>query len=448
MRRVYSWKRLWLFCALAASAALLAEQGKDPGFYLKDGDRVVFYGDSITDQRLYTAFIEAYVVTRLPGLGVTFIHSGWGGDRVTGGGGGPVDLRLARDVVAYKPAVVTVMLGMNDAGYQAYNQKIFETYSQGLKHIVDSLRAALPGVRITLIQPSPFDDVTRAPQFEGGYNAVLLKYGDYVKKLAGEDGLTVADLNAPVVRMLEKAKAGDPKLAEKIIPDRVHPGPGGHLIMAEALLESWHAPVLVSSVVLDAREAKAVETENAQVADLKSENGLSWTETDGALPMPIDLGDPVVSLALRSSDFVEKLDQEPLRVSGLAAGDYELKIDGESVKTFTDRELSGGVNLATLPTPMLKQAQRVYDLTVKHNLIHFARWRMVQVPLQDSSLGEKPPTLDQLDKLEADLVADQRAAAQPKPHHFELKLSSGLRLRKDTTAEKTTPQRPLFIDGG
>ena len=29
------------------------------GFYLKDGDRVVFYGDSITDQRLYSTFIES-----------------------------------------------------------------------------------------------------------------------------------------------------------------------------------------------------------------------------------------------------------------------------------------------------------------------------------------------------------------------------------------------------
>src|SRR2546429_4769496 len=78
-------------------------------FYLKDGDRVVFYGDSITDQRLYTTFTETFVVTRFPRLNVSFIHSGWGGDRVTGGGGGPVDLRLERDVSAYRPTVMTLM---------------------------------------------------------------------------------------------------------------------------------------------------------------------------------------------------------------------------------------------------------------------------------------------------------------------------------------------------
>ena len=36
----------------------------DEPFALRDGDRVVFYGDSITDQRLYTTFVETYVVTR------------------------------------------------------------------------------------------------------------------------------------------------------------------------------------------------------------------------------------------------------------------------------------------------------------------------------------------------------------------------------------------------
>jgi hypothetical protein len=59
-------------------------------FYLHDGDRVVFYGDSITDQRLYTTFVETYVITRFPQLKVSFVHSGVGGDRVTGGGAGPV----------------------------------------------------------------------------------------------------------------------------------------------------------------------------------------------------------------------------------------------------------------------------------------------------------------------------------------------------------------------
>src|SRR5229473_2547476 len=116
-------------------------------FYLKDGDRVVFYGDSITDQRLYTTFAESFVLTRFPRMRVSFVHSGWGGDRVTGGAGGPIDVRLQRDVIAYKPTVLTIMLGMNDGSYRPYNPDIFERYSSGFESIVQTVKQALPGIR-------------------------------------------------------------------------------------------------------------------------------------------------------------------------------------------------------------------------------------------------------------------------------------------------------------
>src|SRR5262249_7271537 len=140
---------------LALAPALRA----DAPFAIKDGDRIVFYGDSITDQRLYTTFAETYIVTRFPTSKVSFVHSGWSGDRVSGGAGGPIDRRLARDVFAYKPTVVTVMLGMNDASYQPFKQPIFDAYAKGYRHLIESLKSHVRGVRITLIQPSPFDDV-------------------------------------------------------------------------------------------------------------------------------------------------------------------------------------------------------------------------------------------------------------------------------------------------
>ncbi len=58
-----------------------------PAFHLTDGDRVVFYGDSITDQRLYTTFVETYVRTRFPNLNVKFTHSGWGATVLSAVGG-------------------------------------------------------------------------------------------------------------------------------------------------------------------------------------------------------------------------------------------------------------------------------------------------------------------------------------------------------------------------
>src|SRR5262245_54976305 len=221
-----------LFCLGLALTVSAQEK-----FALKEGDRVVFYGDSITDQRLYTTFTETFVVTRFPKLNVSFVHSGWGGDRVTGGGGGPIDVRLHRDVFDYKPTVLTIMLGMNDGSYRAFDEAIFNTYAKGYQHIIDSVKEALPGIRITVIQPSPCDDATQPPRFEGGYNAVLVRYSRFVKELSEREKLGVADLNSPIVAALEKAKAADAELAKKIIPDRVHPGSGGHLLMAVELLK-------------------------------------------------------------------------------------------------------------------------------------------------------------------------------------------------------------------
>ncbi|MDE3195414.1 MAG: SGNH/GDSL hydrolase family protein [Acidobacteriota bacterium] len=408
-----------LHAAVLALFAAAAGQAQ-PAFSLHDGDRVVFYGDSITDQRLYTTFAESYVVTRFPALNIAFTHSGWGGDRVTGGGGGPIDVRLARDVFPYRPSVMTIMLGMNDGNYKPFDEAAFTIYRNGMEHILDSVSKNAPDCRITLIQPSPYDDVTRQPLFEGGYNAVLLRFSDYLAGLAQARHLGLADLNTPVAAMLRKAFAADPAQAAKILPDRVHPAAAGHIVMAEALLKAWHAPALVSDVAIDA-QAGSARTENAKVSDLKTGPQISWTETEGALPMPIDPRDKLLAFTLQSSDFVEALDREAFRVTGLTGPAYELKIDGVAIGRFSGEELAKGINLATLNTPMLRQALDVHALTLKHNNIHFARWRTVETGLaNDGSPATKMDAEAALDRLDNELAAEQRAAAQPRPHHYEL----------------------------
>jgi lysophospholipase L1-like esterase len=407
---------------LALCPSFLYPAPPPPAFYLHQGDRVVFYGDSITDQRLYTTFVETYVVTRFPRMKVSFVHSGVGGDRVSGGSAGTIDVRLPRDVVAYKPDVITIMLGMNDGSYRAFDQKIFDAYASGYRHIIRTVKDALPGIRITVIEPSPYDDVTRPPTFEGGYNNVLVRYGEFLKELGREENLTVADLNGPVVAALEKAGKLDAETAKKLVPDRVHPAPGGHLLMAEALLKAWQAPATVTAVEINAAGPAVAGVTNTQVTDLAGGERLSWTQADEALPMPIDTKDEVVALALRASDFVEAMDREPLKVTGLTAARYSLKIDGEAAGTFTKEEWAKGVNLATLPTPMAKQAAAVHDLTLRHNVVHFARWRLVGVNLDKIAI---PPAHLQaaaaaLDTLEQDVLVEQRTAAQPKSHRYEL----------------------------
>lgn len=405
---------LFVFPFLATS--LVAQDN----FYLKNGDRVVFYGDSITEQRLYTTFAETYVLTRFPQLRMNFVHSGVGGDRVTGGWAGEIDLRLNRDVFAYKPTVMTIMLGMNDGSYRAFDEGIFSTYKTGYRHILDSVKSRFPEIRLTLIQPSPFDDITRSPEFEGGYNSVMVRYGQLVKEFAEGEKQTVADMNTPLVAALAKAKATNEELSKKIIEDRVHPGPAGHLLMAAALLKAWKAIPIVTVVEIDAARMKISRQMNTEVKDLSGTENPGWSQLDKALPMPLDLKDEVMQLALRSSDFLETLDQQTLKVTGLKVSQYQLRIDGVELGLFSNEQLAAGINLAELPTPMLIQALEVHELTLKHNSIHAARWQELQVGLAKKSLPHLQPALDALEELEAELVSQQRAAAQPVVRHYEL----------------------------
>lgn len=405
--------------AILASATLLAQAAD---FALRDGDTVVFYGDSITDQRMYTVVAETFTLTRFPGRKIRFVHSGWGGDRVTGGGGGPIEERLKRDVDPYKPTVMTVMLGMNDGRYRAYDPEIFKTYADGYVKILDLLKASNPNLRLTLIQPSPYDDVTRAPLFEGGYNDVLLRYAAFVKDLAARNNQSTADLNTGVTAMLRRANATDPATAKLIIPDRVHPGWAGHLIMGEELLKAWNAPRIVTAVELDLAAKKVVDQNNTTVTGLRLDGATySWTQADQALPMPLPDKSAATQLAVKSSDFWEALNQQPLKLSGLdPAKRWTLRINGAKTGEFTGAELAAGVNLAKLDTAMMQQAEQVQALTVKRTNVHQMRWRQLQVPFDKDGYPRMASILLQLDALDEDIAARQRSTAKPGAFFYEL----------------------------
>jgi hypothetical protein len=114
------------------------------------------------------------------------------------------------------------------------------------------------------------------------------------------------------------------------------------------------------------------------------------------------------------------LDQQTLKVTGLVASQYRLKIDGIDLGLFSKEQLNEGIDLAELSTPMLKQALEVHDLTLKHNSLHAARWQELQVGLANKSLPHLQAALDALEILEREIVTQQQAAAQPALHHYEL----------------------------
>jgi lysophospholipase L1-like esterase len=411
------------FLSIAAglcATPLLAQANPAPSFFLHDGDRVTFYGDSITAQREYTRDVEDYVLTRFPHWKVDFHNAGVGGDKVSGGSAGPVDLRLQRDVFDAHPNVVTIMLGMNDGYYRASEPGIASTYQDGFRHIVDSLQKNLPQARITLIQPSPYDDITREPLFAGGYNGVLLQYSHFLEQLSREKQTGLADLNTPVTGVLTALNQQNHDLAQQFIPDRVHPAEGGHWIMAGALLKAWNAPALVSSVALSASPAKVSSAMNATVSDLRAGKvGLTWTQTEAALPLPFPPSevDPVLAMTLKTSDLVSTLDQEMLIVGSLKAGKYDLRIDDRLIGSFSADELAKGINLAVLDTPMLEQSRLLEHDTQKKNVLEEARFQIINKSLE----AESSSIAKALEQALPSAVDRQHADAQPRAHRFEIK---------------------------
>src|SRR5262245_66675793 len=84
-------------------------------FALRDGDTVVFLGDSITAARTYGKLIENYTLLRYPDRKVHFINAGQGGDTAAGG-----LKRLERDVFNNHVTLLTVAFGVNDIGWGGY----------------------------------------------------------------------------------------------------------------------------------------------------------------------------------------------------------------------------------------------------------------------------------------------------------------------------------------
>src|SRR5688572_22211838 len=69
---------------------------------LKDGDYVGIIGDSITEQRQYSLFIEEYLLMCKPKADLRASQFGWGGETAPG-----FAARMANDVLPFGPAVAT-----------------------------------------------------------------------------------------------------------------------------------------------------------------------------------------------------------------------------------------------------------------------------------------------------------------------------------------------------
>ena len=111
-----------------------------------------------------------------------------------------------------------------------------------------------------------YDDVTRPAWFPGGYNGVMQHFADLdTATWRRSIGGTFVNLNPPVVAAHGEGAGAGSAGGKLLLPDRVHPEPLAHWVMAEALLKGWNAPALVSSVTIDGQAGEAGDAQNATV---------------------------------------------------------------------------------------------------------------------------------------------------------------------------------------
>jgi lysophospholipase L1-like esterase len=321
--------------ALWAAPVRAADADK---FFFKDGDVVVMIGDSITEQHFYSNYVEMWTVTRFPAWKLTFRNTGIGGDTSTGGNN-----RFKRDVLRYKPTAMTVDFGMNDGGYQAFNEGRFKPYYNGLQGMAEQAKAAK--VRVAWVTPQPLDTGDPGKTEPSFYNPTLEQFSEQgVKEIAKKyDGLYV-DQYHPYLAVLNKARGEMEKYNRITGGDAVHPGPPGQSLMAASILKGLHLPTLVASVEIDAVKGTATATKNCTVAQLGTlEGGLAWEQRDDALPF----FPPEAAGILKWAPILDELNDYRLKVTGLKGGKYVVRLGGKAVGTYTADELGKGVNLAS-----------------------------------------------------------------------------------------------------
>ena len=390
------------FVALAALWAVpvqAADPPKKSDFFFKDGDTVVMIGDSITEQMLYSNYVEMWTVTRFPAWKLTFRGVGIGGDTSPGG-----NRRFKRDVVRFKPTAMTVDFGMNDGGYGGFDQKKFDNYFNGLQGMADQAKEAK--IRVAWVTPQPLDTGDAGKTEPNKYNPTLEKFSeDGVKEIAKKnDGLFVDQFH-PYLAVLNKAR-GEMETYKRITAgDAVHPGPPGQSLMAASILKGLSFPKLAISVEVDASKGRVTSKTGCTIPSIGTNDGVQgirWEQSNEAIPF----FPPEAAPILKWSPILEDLNDYRLKVTGLKEGKYAVSLGGKKVAEYTSEELAKGVNLASAvllqnpkeANPVLAQALAVKTAVEKKN-----KYFHDQV---FSVLRSKGPTLDEKSE---DLVKERMA---------------------------------------
>lgn len=215
------------------------------GLRIKAGQQIVAIGDSITQASGYLRAMDAVFAQQYPDLKIPkIVNVGISGQKAE-------DLvkRFEKDVVARKPAIVTISIGINDVWHRLdkpHDDKVLDAYKQNVEKMVEMAQAAK--VRVYLVAPTVIGE---DPKTEG--NMRLAKYIAAGKDIARRHKCTYVDLHALFLRAVEEhgkknPGAKPPRVEAGGLPhgrfteDGVHMKPQGDTLMAVGILRAMGVP--------------------------------------------------------------------------------------------------------------------------------------------------------------------------------------------------------------
>jgi lysophospholipase L1-like esterase len=225
------------------AAAIFSPSWAAAEILVKSGDKIAFLGDSITQEGWNRA--NGYVRLVVAGLKANGVEVEAVPAGISGHKSDQMLARLERDVLSKKPQWMTLSCGVNDVWHGArgvpldeamaaggnYDANVAQrgTYQKNITEIID--RATAAGARPVILTATVIKE-----DLGGDLNQKIAPYNDFLRTLASEKKVLLADLNS---MFHEAIKAANKPGTNILTGDGVHMNPQGNQLIAIGVLQAF-----------------------------------------------------------------------------------------------------------------------------------------------------------------------------------------------------------------
>jgi lysophospholipase L1-like esterase len=388
--------------AIAQNKPQTVTEAPDAAFALKDGDRVVFLGNSLFENDLQYGYLELALTTRWPNRNVTYRNIGWTGDTVWGEARSYITNPpsayelLIEQLTKAQPTVVFIAYGAIEA---LEGEPGLARFSQGLNQLLDKISQL--GAKAVLLSPVPVLSEKTAEDL-AKRNAMLEQYGAAIAKTAAARGQRYIDVFNPLLAQSKEVKLSD---------NDIHLNENGYYYLAAAVEKGLGLAPRQQPVTIQVSRKEAAATGPAKMLDPDKHDGsIRFTIEDNYLPLPL----PALSGAGE--------EVRVLKITGLKKGFYTLTTDDAQVITAPANKWKEGVEIRR--GAAFNQASELQEKIIKKNDLYFQQYRPQNrtyiLGFRSYEQGRHVKTLEDLNFIITWLEGQIALNRAPKPTVYQL----------------------------